>query len=602
MTVKTKFGLAGGPPPNGKPGSPPPQGGPPQRPGGTSNNNPIPPGPPLSPPSSNQGQGTGGNITKTGNPMDLNIMVMQHLKPCKELGYKLSDYRGLPELNDLSYCLEFNSTLSVQGIMRGFNYSSIDFVASPCSVKNNPKCVHQGLKEEDRVMTNPNLRKMHEFLSKLMIKITILDASAGLEDVNTPIHHNVKSSYEMRINMFQLQFLDIMLGRYQVDTSYGYLFKTNRTEKSIFIADDFKSSAYREPTLKTFHGGYEPYVIMKLLASNRAIHITRNYESFLDVLSKVGGLFQSLVVGLAVFMTIHTNVALEKNLMNKGLLKDSLIQKKNHQKAHSKIPQTTNQNREDPQSQESDTSSLNTRPKKPKNSVVEKSKQLIKNINESKVTKYTYHEILCHKYLPFLMGKSSKERYQKDMKEVFKRLDIRNIISNSGKFDVFCEIFLKEYQLKLINDLQPKVDGLDDAHKKIVKQSKMTSFEAMLMLESKKEKRNGLHILIDKSIRDFIEKTVNTNKKMNDKILGALRFAQQLNRSSRPRAGQNHDGRRRSEAINLMLEDDFGKERSKTQLSLESGIAQKRRRIVGKSKIATASDKATSNSLKADQK
>ena len=129
---------------------------------------------------------------------------------------------------------------------------------------------------------------------------------------------------------------------------------------------------------------------------------------------------------------------------------------------------------------------------------------------------YDYGELFCYKYCCAccIQDKRRRDTYERDLESVDRIMDIREMIKNGGNLSVLSNVFLKDYQIKLIPHLD--TDEKDENEKAAL----LTDEEALDILykgQNSGRNQNEYQKAVDAYLmrhidEDFLEKFGDENR------------------------------------------------------------------------------------------
>lgn len=162
------------------------------------------------------------------------------------------------------------------------------------------------------------------------------------------------------------------------------------------------------------------YLSVEFTMINKIYTLTRTYESFLDCLGNIGGVFEILMFIFVILLEIHSGITLNLYLLNEVVLHDE--------------SQTT-----DAAPRGNQVSDLKMAQKTP----------------PTNIKRYSYSEYLCLNYFSFFYCKTEKyQKFKQDCLVYKNSLDLKNFVIYQGNLSAMSTAIFKDYQIKLLSLVQ----------------------------------------------------------------------------------------------------------------------------------------------------
>lgn len=362
-------------------------------------------------------------IDYTSNPPTVEREKLD-LEDCDGVQISKDSLKGESSIfNKDSRCLEFSKDFSIYGSESSSNFSYIEIRVETCD-ETSDKCISKLLQDKSAGTYQAKFDAAYQKLREISLRLSFLDVSADTNSFDSPLIRNINSNHYLQANLVAEKYQDYFFGTYEVNTVSGWLTTTNNSISAMFMDTYVTESTYRDPTygtdFKTKTGTESnkkmPYGKIRIMTSNKKVSVERKYETLVDVFGTVGGIAETLLFVFLILTVIHQGIRLEQKLLNEGLL-------------------------------------LNTEDER-------------EAFGTSK--KYKYWEIFCYKFFGFCRKKEKRYKdFNRDIDTMQERLDIRRVISNTGNLNVMANIFLDDYQMKLIPFLNKGSEDKDVKAKNI---------------------------------------------------------------------------------------------------------------------------------------
>lgn len=387
-------------------------------------------------------------------------------KSCDSLG-SYSDEINFEEsdLDAQGMCLEFDSETKIGGTDSNDLFKYIEVRFEVCD-KTNSSC-SPGTIAATNTVESPGSSRLDTFFAgalKLQVDISFLDASGNMQNYDEPFNLNSNSNNQLRLNLYQEKIYDFYFGALQVETNDGWFTAKSETRTALQLTHKFFDSIYRSPL---YESDFEtsagttimarPYATLRFLASNQVTTIKRDYQTLIDTFSKIGGASQAITFIFIIIMIYHQQVKLDQELLNEAILQND----------HN---YNTPSNKRNPIPNEKE-----------------------KNEKGGRIYYYSYKDVFCFKFCCCKKKSKKYKVYNQHMKAIHQRMDIRNIIINSGNINVLSNVLLEPYQMKLISYLKKE----EDENTQDVKRLSVQKAVKLLQENIKNDHKNEIHQKID---------------------------------------------------------------------------------------------------------
>lgn len=369
-----------------------------------------------------------------------------------------------------SKCVKFKSGSKLSGSARETWWKFIEIRIEPC--KNDEKmCKTSNIPPGATIHTSPKLNEAYEYFKGFYIQLSFVDSKAQADDFDDPIKPTLTEANTLSINLFSEKYRDYYFKQFTVESEYGWFWKVSDEKSGISLDKEFFETVYRDPsvTQKFFSPGGEvdklsDYYTVRFIGTNINSNLKREYELLVDVFSNVGGIAEVASFIILLFVMIHRDVCLERNLLNSGLLQTDIT---GERVAVQEIydPRTGGY------------------------------------VRRNYRVKYTYCEIFRFKYFSCCGLKNSSRygKYERDMGIIQERLDVKRIINSNGQLEILGSTVFEDYQVKLIPYLKPEMN------KQRERISEMTNEEAFSLLQNEEIQKTEEQVRIDNYIRENLD-------------------------------------------------------------------------------------------------
>lgn len=185
--------------------------------------------------------------------------------------------------------------------------------------------------------------------------------------------------------------------------------------------DDTKTYIYTIDGVTAILTVQPNFLQARIEITNKVYTARRVYQTFFDYLGNLGGVFEIIIFTFVLFMTMHSTVEMDVNMLNYIVLKD--------QQELMEEPGKLNQVRE--------------------MKLVRKSTTLRKRIG---FKRYTYSQIFCFKYFSwFMKSNKSYQIYLENQRTLKQKLDLKDFVITQGFANTFSSLLMKPYQIKLMS-------------------------------------------------------------------------------------------------------------------------------------------------------
>ena len=375
-------------------------------------------------------------------------------------------------------CIQFNEGTVISGEVGDSVWKYVEIRFEPCD-NDQVECATKNLANGGNVHSAEDYKKAYNFFRKFVTKLNYVNADGDLENYDDPILNDINTQTELRINLRAQKFRDFYIRKYEVETTYGYFWEQTSSVDGLNVESTFFEFVERDPTTnQNFNGPsgteqrVDPYYTIRILASNKQLKISRDYELLTDALGNVGGIAEIASLFLLAFICMDRDVRFERFMLNEALL-ESEIAGPSERGYYIYNPQTGSYTRR-------------------------RFKQ-----------KFSYWEIFKFKYIPCVREKGEGElegrrmtrfeEYEKDMELLQSRLDVTSVIQNNGRMQVLENTIFEDYQLKLVPHLKP---NQDEERERL---AGMSSEEAMYLLDAPEVYRTEEQTRIDNYIKENLD-------------------------------------------------------------------------------------------------
>ena len=263
--------------------------------------------------------------------------IIKALIPCSALKTDISDVNYSE--NDLkdAVCLEFDEKFEIggsytEGLLRSFVVNLRPCVRSaPASAECRPKRYNQDgtftVLDLNSINQTNNFNLITEYLRDFSLEFGYIEETPGLDDFNKPIVRNLIFKNMLKINSGNLSQYKYYLAKTIVETESGW-FRRETTEQSGLRIDNSNFKFLRRkptdlrPLIYTTNGVAQrknlvpEFYTIQFELTNQVYTVLRVYESFLDFLGNVGGVFEILLSVFMLVLTIHSSLGMELYFLN----------------------------------------------------------------------------------------------------------------------------------------------------------------------------------------------------------------------------------------------------------------------------------------------
>ena len=393
--------------------------------------------------------------TKNGTGTTRKKLPIVH---CSQIKTDMSDVNHSREdLQTTEHCVEFLSESKIGGNLREGLLMYLEVRLERCETNCAINYLMTNPVPPPAFISNPDyFTAVQQIFSNFALYIRFLDITANVNIYKEPIIREVSSDFELLFDADNETYYRYTFQQLNLDTVDGMIAQGTRTDSAIQFKNQFYSSINRNKdfaeTLKVdgvdIAGQHRPFGTILFELTNQVYTITRDYPNMIDLLGNIGGVGQVLTFVFVFMMVSHHDLVMELFLLNEAILQKNAEQEISNVE-HAKKAGVT----------------------------VERTKH--------NVMVYSYFEIFGFKYCCCNKKSDRYKYYAKHMEIIAERMDIGNIVTNSGNINVLSNVLMEPYQMKIISHFKRNDDD------ETILAAKLPIDEAMRILQTNLREKNG---------------------------------------------------------------------------------------------------------------
>lgn len=384
------------------------------------------------------------------------------------------------DLQTTEQCVEFLTESRIGGNLREGLLMYLEVRLERC---NGAGCAVDYLVED--LPTNPGtyipntayFTAVQQIFSNFALYIRFLDITANVNIYDEPIIREVSSDFELLFDADNETYYRYTFQQLNLDTVDGMIAQGTRTDSAIQFKNQFYSSINRNRAFAEIlkvdgvdiSGEHRPFGTILFELTNQVYTITRDYPNMIDLLGNIGGVGQVLTFVFVFMMVSHHDLVMELFLLNEAILQKNAEQEVSN---------------------------------------VEHAKKTGVTVDRSKhnIMVYSYFEIFGFKYCCCNKKSDRYKYYAKHMEIIAERMDIGNIVTNSGNINVLSNVLMEPYQMKIISHFKRNDDD------ETILAAKLPIDEAMRILQTNLREKNGDEIQqrVDQFLVNLIKEDVDS--------------------------------------------------------------------------------------------
>lgn len=392
--------------------------------------------------------------TKNGTGTTRKKLPIVH---CSQIKTDMSDVNHSREdLQTTEHCVEFLSESKIGGNLREGLLMYLEVRLERCAHGTGCAIDYMTDINNQAAVNADYFTAVQQIFSNFALYIRFLDITANVNIYKEPIIREVSSDFELLFDADNETYYRYTFQQLNLDTVDGMIAQGTRTDSAIQFKNQFYSSINRNrvfwETLKVdgtdIEKQHRPFGTILFELTNQVYTITRDYPNMIDLLGNIGGVGQVLTFVFVFMMVSHHDLVMELFLLNEAILQKNAEQEISNVE-HAKKSGVT----------------------------IERTKH--------NVMVYSYFEIFGFKYCCCNKKSDRYKYYAKHMEIIAERMDIGNIVTNSGNINVLSNVLMEPYQMKIISHFKRNDDD------ETILAAKLPIDEAMRILQTNLREKNG---------------------------------------------------------------------------------------------------------------
>ena len=151
----------------------------------------------------------------------------------------------------------------------------------------------------------------------LKLILGMVEVSIDQNNYDNPYNYHFNSEREFNLFNEKTYVKKFFFEKSMIETDIGEFTKDFDNKTSMNFRNDMNQD--KDRLAKT-----EPFAIFDFYSSNDIFKITRTYEKYQDLLSKIGGIVSVITLSMGMFYKFYNKISLKLDIMNKALLNNDI--------------------------------------------------------------------------------------------------------------------------------------------------------------------------------------------------------------------------------------------------------------------------------------